>query len=303
MASANDYKITREEALSFLQDVLNLESALSKLKTDKIAFLNEFFKAFSHHVPYQTVKALSTPPDARSLPTSADIKKSVTSKEGGLCYQLNLFAWMLLCALEFEAHLVSGDCLVYTDIHVVVIIDNILKKGSRHIFDVGMGFPILRLVPLDFEHQSPVYTDSNTRYRFVRQGHVIIYQLCKETHQSEAISHREYIQDGWISFIRIHVDQSVPVSHFDNRMTKVFTEIDPDLYFLTSLRCLAFPNGRLVCIKDVKLLLEDEDRQVQVTRFRSRDEVLDAFSRHFPQFPSVMVNGAMDNVNMQFNSK
>lgn len=302
MASPNEYSITREEALCFLRDALQMDSVDTKLKTDKIAFLAELIKAIGHHIPYQTVTGLSTPHEDRRLPTATDIKKDLTSKVGGLCYQLNVFGWMLLRALGFDALLVVGDCLTYKGIHIVVIINNVTEQGSRHIFDVGMGFPILQLIPLDFEQESPEYSDSYMRYRFVRQGdEVLIFQLSVDTNPSEVATHREYIQDGWISFMFIHLDQ--PVSVPFSPMTRVFTDVDLGLFFLASLRCLAYPNGRMVCIQDSKLLLEDEEHRVQVSRFTSRDDIVEAFARYFPQFPEDMVNTAIEDVTIDFKRK
>ncbi|XP_054773256.2 uncharacterized protein LOC129281342 [Lytechinus pictus] len=300
-----DYTMTREEALSFLRDVLMIESAVSKLQSDKPIFLDELITAMGHHIPYQTVKGIATHPDNRILPTASDIKRDITSKVGGLCYQLNIFCWMLLRALDFDAFLVSGDYMHYKDQHVVIIIDSLTGNGSKHFFDVGLGYPTLQLIPLDFEQESPVYFDSYMRYRFVRQGtKVLTLQLSVETNPAQAYHVKpEYICDGWISFIFIYVDHPVTISHFNNSMTDIFTVADPENCYLTSLRCLTYPNGRLTCIKDSKLLLKDEEHRVQVTRFRSRDEVLAAFVRYFPQLPVDMVKTAIKDFEFAFERK
>lgn len=296
MATTDDYKITEEEAFCFLRDVLQIESAETKLQANKVTFLDEFIKAMEHHIPYQTITGIATPEGNRRLPTAADIKTDIISKVGGLCYQIQIFCWMLLRALEFDVHLAPGDGFHKKNIHVGVVLNGLTYQGSKHLLEVGLGHPTFQLIPLNFEHSSPEYCDSYMRYRYVHQGEgTIIFQPSADTVPLVACQFPEFINDGWFSFISIHTDQSVGVSHFDGAMMNIFI-VDTEEYFLASLRCVAYPNGRLVCIKDSKLRLEDEARQMQVSHFRSNNEFIEAFARYFPQFPEDMIKAAMENI-------
>lgn len=87
--------------------------------------------------------------------------------------------------------------------------------------------------------------------------------------------------------------------YFDDTTTAFYTVVNPDVPFLTSLRCLAFPDDRFVCIKDTTLLKEGEEGRVQKSYFRSRDEILSAFQRYFPQFPESMIIAATSDLNMK----
>nr|XP_054772347.1 uncharacterized protein LOC129280340 [Lytechinus pictus] len=296
MAPTGEYSITAEEANSFLDNVLQMKSTEQWIKANKVAFLEEFIQSMEHHIPFQTISGIAIPDGKRRVPSAADIKADIVSKLGGVCYQINIFCWMLLRALEFDAQLVPSDGLYLQDNHVGIVINGLTGQSSKHFLEVGSSYPSRRLIPLDFEDCSPEYSDSYMKYRFVRREKgTIIFQHEINTVSSLACKYPELIEGEWFSFLFYHTRQSVSVSHFDNRMTKTFTEVG-DLNVLTSLRCTAYPNGRLVCIKDSKLMLEDEEHQVQCSYFRSRDEFLQAFQRYFPQFSESMIRAAMKNV-------
>nr|XP_054755352.1 uncharacterized protein LOC129261313 [Lytechinus pictus] len=291
MASTDEYKITKEEAFHFLDNVLQIESAEMKLKANKVKFLEDVIKAMHHHIPYQTIKRIAMPDEERRLPTAAGIKSDITSKLGGLCYQLQIFSWMLLRALNFDAHLVPMDGMRRENIHVGIVLKDLTCQGSKHLFEVGTSLPTHRLVPLHFDQGSPEYNDSCMTYRFIHdQNGTFILQPRVSS---------ELIDGKWFSFGFIHTEQTVLVSHFDSAtyMRKLFTNVDELFCFigLLCMLCVSYPNGRLVSIKNSKLTLVDEANQMQHFQFRSDDDFLEAFQRYFPQYPESMIRAAMKN--------
>ncbi|XP_063970455.1 uncharacterized protein LOC135157713 [Lytechinus pictus] len=297
MAPTDEHYITAEEAFSFLDNVLHMESAETRIRGDKIIFLGEFIQSMQHYIPFQTITGIAIPDGKRRLPPAADIKADIVSKLGGVCYQINVFCWMLLRALEFDAQLVTSDGFRLKDAHVGVVINGLTGKSSKHLLEVGSSYPSRRLIPLDFEDYSPEYSDSFLKYRFVRQGKgTIIFQHKLNTVSSLARKFPEYIEGEWFSFLSYYTEHYVSIPYFNTPMTNIMTVVNEEDFVLTSLRCTAYPNGRLVCIKDSKLMLEDEGQQVQYSLFRSRDEFLEAFQLYFPQFPESMIKAAMNNV-------
>nr|XP_054768233.1 uncharacterized protein LOC129275772 [Lytechinus pictus] len=297
MATDDEYNITAEEAFRFMHDVLQMEGTETWIKANKVFFLGEFIKCMHYHIPFQTISGIAIPDGKRRLPSAADIKTDIFSKLGGLCYQINLFCWMLLRALVFDARLLTSDVFGQKDYHIGVIINGLTGNGSKHLLEVGSSYPSRRLIPLNFEHCSPEYSDSYMKYRFVRQGEgTVIFQHKINTVSSLARKHPGFIEGEWFSFIFYNTERSVSVSHFNTAMTSIMTVVNEDDFALTSLRCTAYPNGRLVCIKDSKLMLEDEGQEVQYSHFRSRDEFLEAFQRYFPQFTESMIRAAMKNI-------
>ncbi|XP_063955217.1 uncharacterized protein LOC129261313 [Lytechinus pictus] len=297
MASTDEYKITKEEAFHFLDNVLQIESAEMKLKANKVKFLEDVIKAMHHHIPYQTIKRIAMPDEERRLPTAAGIKSDITSKLGGLCYQLQIFSWMLLRALNFDAHLVPMDGMRRENIHVGIVLKDLTCQGSKHLFEVGTSLPTHRLVPLHFDQGSPEYNDSCMTYRFIHdQNGTFIFQPRVSSVSSLATKYPELIDGKWFSFGFIHTEQTVLVSHFDSAtyMRKLFTNVD-ELFCFIGLLCVSYPNGRLVSIKNSKLTLVDEANQMQHFQFRSDDDFLEAFQRYFPQYPESMIRAAMKN--------
>lgn len=90
------------------------------------------------------------------------------------------------------------------------------------------------------------------------------------------------------------------MDYFNRTTTAFYIVVNPDVPFQTSLRCLAFPDDRFVCIKHTTLLKEGEEGRVQKSYFRLLDEILSAFQRYFPQFPEVMIPAAMSDENVSF---
>ena len=208
--------------------------------------------------------------------------------------------FMLLRALGFRVSLVPSDeqkkSQYMRDAHIVLLAHDVAFKGSAHLVDFGAGYPTFHAIPLDSEHASPEYKDSYLCYRFIRQGDIIVRQHTTETDPACA---KDCTEDGWFSFYFIYVNKPVDVSYFSKTITPIYTDIHSGLPFLVSLRCFAFPNGRFVCIKDTTLLLENTDGRVVKSYFKSRDEILAAFARYFPQFPEEMINDAMNDENVK----
>lgn len=293
--------ITRQEALSFLSDVLCVASPAIKLDRDREAFLNDVIRAWHHHIPYQTVSNIATPPLKRHVPSLAEIKKDNLAKIGGLCYHLNIFCLHVLRVLGFDVSLTSFIIGPGNE-HPVIIVHDLTSEASKHLVDVGFGaYPTLCAIPLDFHSKSNVYHHSFVRYRLVRKDGFIHREHSVESDPIGAARFHMRVQtDGWYSFMYFNPDIKLDISYFEEIMIKRYTKVEPlpDPPLLSSMRILVYPEGRLVYIKDTTLLVEGEEGSVQKSYFRSRDEILSAFDRFFPKFPKDVVEAAMDDENV-----
>ena len=216
------------------------------------------------------------------------------AKIGGLCYHLNIFCLHVLRVLGFDVSLTSFTIEPGNE-HPVIIVHNLTSKASKHLMDVGFGaYPTLCAIPLDFHSKSNVYHHSFLRYRLARKDGFIIHR--EHSVESDPIGAARFpIQvktEGWFSYM---YDMQ-----FEETMIKRYTKVEPQPapQLLSSMRINVFPEGRLVCIKDTTLLVEDEEGCVQKSYFRSRDEILSAFARFFPKFPKGVVEAAMDDENV-----
>eukprot|EP00057_Strongylocentrotus_purpuratus_P014891 XP_011669365.1 PREDICTED: uncharacterized protein LOC100893523 [Strongylocentrotus purpuratus] len=294
--STDDNIITSDEAFHFVRDVLGISAPSTKLKASPKDFLEDIIRAYFHHIPFQNVKNIATPHHKRHVPTVAEIKQDILkAKIGGLCYQVNVCFYLLLKALDFDVTLIACD-IGYPSDHVAIIVHNMTNEGSRHYVDVGTGNPLFCAVPFDFQDESPVYHDSFLRFKFSRQGDVIFCLHQVDGHPAKHTMVANRITDGWYRYIRIHFKEGVEIAHFKPSMTPIYVSSDgiPRHYFLTSVRCVAFPDCRFVCIKDTTLLIENESGCISKSYFRSREETKEAFAKYFPQISQAMLDEAMN---------
>ena len=164
--------------------------------------------------------------------------------------------------------------------------------------DIASLYPTFQVIPLDFDHASPEYKDSFLRYRFVRQRDTIIRQHSIDTDPVDSEQYTaSYRDENWFYYLHMHVNMPVDTTYLRNAMTNIYTKASVSV-LLTSARCMTFPNGRLVYIKDTTLLIEDEEGVVQKSYFGSREEIMEAFARYFPQFSRDLVQAALEDENV-----
>ncbi|XP_003728158.1 uncharacterized protein LOC100893633 [Strongylocentrotus purpuratus] len=289
---SDEVSMTTDEALIFLRDVLGMETTKDQIHNNRIAFLDELTMAWIHHIPFQSIRAISVPHPERHLPSFAEIKKDLFSKIGGLCYDHSLSTLAVLRALGFDVSLVTCD-VSFQDSHALVLVHNASSQGSIHMVDVGTGYPTFKAIPFDFELVSPEYHHSYLRYRFIREGDLIIRQHHADT-DPRASLWPDRVKDGWYSFIYIHYDKPQKISYFDRVMTTLYTEKLSTPPYLTSPRCMTWPKGRFICIKDTTLLVEKEEGRVEKSYLKSLDDIVAAYKNYFPQFPEDIVKAAMN---------
>ncbi|XP_071508760.1 uncharacterized protein [Diadema antillarum] len=298
--------MTSEEGFRFVRDILGVTSPEDKMISDPKGLLNDIVCSWQQIIPYQTIRSIATPSKDRHRPKLSEIKNDILAKYGGRCYHNNVGCFMVIKTLGYHATLVPGDVLGLKSGHVVIIIYNLSGDGSKHMADVGTGgWPTFQLIPLDFEKESPEYHESFSRYKFVRRGDLILRLHNAENDSAGADFFKKTLKDGWYTYSEIRHEMPVDVSHFDDVMSMLYTTISEDSTLLRRFWCIAFPNRRLLSIRNTTLLIENEEGKVQKTYFRSREEMIATSSRFFPQFSEEVLTAAMDdgNIKLDFNRK
>ncbi|XP_071505086.1 uncharacterized protein [Diadema antillarum] len=291
-------ELTSQEAYAFLRDVLEVVSPERKMKDDPTGLLQEIVFSWHQHIPFQTITSIATPHEQRHVPTIDDIKRRIFTKVGGCCYENNVGCYMILRALGFNVILVASDIGSAND-HVISVVENLTDQGSRHMVDVGTGYPTFLPIALDFKNTSPEYHHSYLRYKFVVDGDIIRRLHKADTDPAGAARCRDLVVEGWYPFIVIHHKTPVELSVFKEAMNKIYTQVFPSSNFLTSPRSTAFPNGRFLAIKDTTLLQENNEGKVIKTYLKSWDDLFAAYTRFFPQIPKEMVQAALNDVNVK----
>ena len=67
------------------------------------------------------------------VPTKEEIVKSGLALEGGVCYTLNAFMDLLLNALGYDSHLISGQYTASAENnrHVAIVVEGLDKTASN----------------------------------------------------------------------------------------------------------------------------------------------------------------------------
>lgn len=287
--------LSKEEAIQFVTEVLEINP--KKFGEDRILFLNELIKAVHCSVPFQNITLLCQPEAYRHVPTLKEINTAVMGGYGGLCYTIGVFMTHLLEALGYEVYLSAGSInSSSSNNHVISIVQNLTFPGSKHLVDAWSGWPTFEAIPLDFENESPIYNHSYLEFKFVREGHTILRIHWKGDKHLEASS-CEYVVDGWIRVCELDLTPR-NISFFDQSMTNVYTKPGVMSPFLVSFRAVVYRELKLVAIKDSTLLLENDNHELEVTKFQTHEEMSKTVSKYFPQFRVEDVTKAMDSLHL-----
>ncbi|XP_072017438.1 arylamine N-acetyltransferase-like [Amphiura filiformis] len=277
--------LSPSEAFNFLQDILKMTSIHEKLTTDKAAFLNELVSLYLQHIPFQSFTVISRPDKDQHLSTMDDIKADIFATRGGLCYDHNIFMANLLEALGFDVCLIGCDIGMHgIHDHVSVLVQNLKTPGDRYHVDVGSGNPLFRAICMDFNQESPIYKSGYLTHKFTKDGDE--FSWWHQITHTAAPSKDDVTVDGWRKFMTFTL---VPrdKEYFRQYMLRHFvTQEHPEeeFSFLTALRAVVYPNKQLVAIRNSSLLLEDDEGNVEKTKIKSKEELLQLCVKYFPQF-------------------
>ncbi|KAJ8018222.1 hypothetical protein HOLleu_43913 [Holothuria leucospilota] len=90
------YPLTRKEAFHFLENVLLISDPAKLLKKDSVMFLNTFIHGMTTKIPFTSIPDVSKPINDKHLPTFAECKEAIFSREGGDCFYKNIFLKLCL---------------------------------------------------------------------------------------------------------------------------------------------------------------------------------------------------------------
>ena len=208
---------------------------------------------------------------------------------------INVFSKFLLEALGFDTYWLGCDFKASSNNHILTIVRNVRAPGDSYIVDVGQGTPNFKPIPLNFEEESPLYSQSFSQYKFVRErdGRLVRYikmNIVPTTVECE-----------WKEYYVVKDLQPKELSYFDEVMEEIYTERDAAITpFCTSLRAVGYrregPDDlRCVALKDSTFLLENEEHCLESTTLNSVEEVFEKVDTYFPTL-SAEVRLAVGNV-------
>lgn len=198
---------------------------------------------------------------------------------------MNVFFKYLLDALGYHTHFLASNIDVPCMNHVLIVVNSLNTRGDQFLVDVGLAFPTFLPIPLDFEEESPVYSDSFVVCKYIhKDGKLLRY------HAKSAQKAREnglvIGDDDWKIICTVHNLSPKDLAFFDTPMEAVYTEIDGATLspFHRSIRAIAFSGEghRAVSIKDTCILLENQLHCLEAVPFRDSKELLEAVRLYFP---------------------
>lgn len=141
--------ITAEEAVKFVENELKISNFNSRRATNALQAVNDVVIGLHMVLPFQNISLLASKRNEYAIPTASDIREAGLSCRGGLCVTNNMFAWAVFSSLGFRASTIVGSVKNPGD-HVIVLLSDVSKLGSRHLVDVGFGYPTYQAIDLNF---------------------------------------------------------------------------------------------------------------------------------------------------------
>ncbi|XP_038052622.1 uncharacterized protein LOC119725314 [Patiria miniata] len=292
--------LSLSEATQFLEGVLQMHSPMDSLARDRVSFLRDLIAAFMSKIPFQSVTAIATPkPERRGL-TFQEIKVEMTTRRGGLCFEINYFTKVLLERLGFEVYHIGCTFMGKPNNHLSTVVKNLSRPGDLHLVDVGCGHPVFEPIPMDFDKESPLYKASYLVHKFVKDADGSFRWMHKSLQDYDGPP-RSVVHD-WYTFLEFKLEFR-DIEFFAPHMENIHTvESGPEALsqFLVKLKAVVFRNGKLFAITGTSNVEEDASGKVNKKRSSSPQELAEVYKVHFPQFSAETVQRAIQTVTLKF---
>ena len=289
---------SKEESLAYIRDVLGITKPEEEMKRNRLEFLNKLICAFHVAMPFQNVTLMSKPLSERHVPSIAEVKQSMLSGIGGLCFTLNLTLFMIFRSVGFDVYLNLSRVFPETndkDDHLLLLIMNVKVEGDMYLVDGGAGHPTFQVISLDFEVESPVYHESYLRYKFIKIGEkfrrLIDRSILLLSHDTSS----DVPKSGeFVPFYEFRINPTSDIEQLGSHMDLVYRNPE-QTPFHKSIRAIRFRNKKLVLISNCKLVLEADDGKISITILADDEAIVAAFHEYFPEFDESCVRKALQN--------
>ncbi|KAJ8020996.1 hypothetical protein HOLleu_40745 [Holothuria leucospilota] len=299
------YPLTRKEAFYFLENVLLISDPAKLLEQDSIMFLNTFIHGMTTKIPFTSIPDVSKPINDKHLPTFAECKEAIFSREGGDCFYKNIFSKALLDLMGYNTFHVGGNNPGENqfDTHTGIIVCDLSYPGSLHLAEPGTRRPLFEAIPLDFDQESPVYHFHFMKSKFFKRDNGILLWCA---HAPEHTAPSTYIIESGDEFWKIQLTyrlhQQRSRKYFTERaqyMAKIPTLI-PSVHY--ALYLLAYKEKKLFNYlyqnqKNLaRLKIQGEGLSESEIQLLAPDEMIDSIVENFPQYTRDTIQTALDNI-------
>ena len=288
--------LTRNEAVQFLQNSWKMNDVELQLKADKVIFLNRFIRTMYGKVPFQLLtasEAISSMLNKQKdeAYTLKKVNEMCMSSLGGGCNVMATFTWQLLSVLGYSAHL----CRVLitssgTNIHLAVIVKDLVNSGDIHMVDCGLGQPSFSAISLNFNEESPIFRESYLEYKYIKHEGKIL----RMHGNGDLVKRNDPLKEGvdfiigkWRRFYEFSLEDFERKAleglgdHFDVRCVPLHVPVR---------RAAIFPDGKAFIIVGNNLFIEGKDKTLKKIKLATDDEIMKAYQDHFPSIDQNLVS-------------
>ncbi|KAJ8032862.1 hypothetical protein HOLleu_22931 [Holothuria leucospilota] len=299
LKEAVSYNLTKEEALCFVEKVLDIPTPENLIHANKEYFIREFVRQVNLNIPFTNVPFITN----KGLTTLSlnECKEAMFTRQGGNCVIISSFVKAVIELLGIDCYTIGGSLYrwknpVFED-HLAVIVQNVTFPGSLHLLDLGTRY-FFEPVPLDFDRVSPVYQCRHFPYRFFHVSAGVV-QLCRKYKLSKkGPNHLRLIyveNDEWWEVLTTFRTLQPKCLLNGLELNRLIAE-DRNLTSLSGSDILLFgyPNGLSVDITTKRCLTMSENGLTEMVKMTSPRNVIETVQKYFPQYSYLQVEAVVN---------
>ena len=209
--TAPSHEVTRNEAIRFLEDRLQLQRVDKMFANNKRSLLDAILCKWHEVIPFHSLKLLSTDVAERRVPTTKEAVEDISSGLGGLCATHGIAAYHILGALGFNCYLALSRVIRESFNHVAVLIENVEHPGDLFHFPIGIPYPSFTAVQLrtgdgSYIYDSGVISCSSLKCKYVKCGDTYIrYHLTSNGMDKSGRKYPSYVDDLWGQYYKFWI--------------------------------------------------------------------------------------------------
>lgn len=292
------YPLTKREALSFLEDKLEIPNPEKLATEDRQLFLNTFVEQMKYKLPFTNIPEFTSEGNINVL-SIHELKKAVVTMKGTSCIGLNAFAQALLNHFNFRSLGVWSSVYRWRnyieDNHLAILVHDLTHPGSKHLIDVGSRY-FLSPICLNFTRVSPTYTIRNIPYKFFNASPGVIHFCTKVKQPKTSPGDARLIyyedEDCWEV---LTVFRTTKLSHFPDILKGYHENVsNPDLLSkaLQLFLLVGYPNRLMVNITQSRCTTITKEGHKDVTLIETKEHFMETVFKYFPQYTEEEINNA-----------
>lgn len=290
-----EVSIAKEEAINFVEKVLESDNPIAEVTKNPLEFLQELHKKFRYSVPFTNLSYVTKGGFQTVDPKQ---KKDVLfRRQGGACFDTVPLIKAVLKHLGYKTFLISAGIpssrTRLTDSHVGLVVKDITCPGSVHLVETGTRHPIPQPVALDFSTVSQEYHLGLYPVRFFKDGPGIV-KMCSPDIGDSGCSKIKFEGEMWNVLITYRLLQRRSTQDCNNVINYIVKNKDELPEMRSQLFIFGFSQGLPTSIFGNQFSQYGKNGLNKKKRTLQNDsEIIKTVQQHFPQYSTEKVEGAL----------